>query len=152
MRNFMSPILSILAEQDPTEYLKSLSSGVSGDTGQPTGGSHLLAFIILIIGVVLILLWWNARQSSPKKAKPVNHSRKLLRQISREMGLAGDEVKQLKVLADIHEQSTGQPLQNPLTLLICPSILTKSLETDDVKIDRAVVARMARRVMAKAKA
>jgi len=144
------------------DYLKSLSDGVGGKVPpkktaaaeEPTASgsneeinsSHFLAFLVLIVAVVLIVIWWGNREERPKKIKQVNHSRKLLRQISREMGLAGAEVKQLKLLADVHERLSGKALQSPLTLLICPSILGATLQESDIKIDRAVVASLARRL------
>jgi hypothetical protein len=127
------------------DYLRSLSNGVGGHGGAPTN-EHVLPYVVLAIAAIVLLVWWNLRQERPKKIKPVNHSRKLLRQISRQVGLASDEVRQLKVLADVHERDSGQRLDNPLTLLLCPSILTRTLQTRDVKIDRQVVARLARRI------
>ncbi|CAN5470808.1 hypothetical protein BH10PLA1_BH10PLA1_17280 [soil metagenome] len=138
-----------LAAPNTADYLRSLSSGVSGagkSTSVEEGPSHLLAYVVLAAAVITILIWWAARDRAPRKAKQVNHSRKLLRQISRDIGLAGVEVKQLKLLAEVHERISGKPLKNPLTLLICPSILGVTLADHDVKIDRAVVAGLARRL------
>ena len=146
-----------LAAANPQDFLKSLSDGVGG-AGQSSGPSgdggatHLIAFGAMVVGIILILVWWNAREQKPRKVKQVNHSRKLLRQISRQIGLAGDEVKQLKMLADIHQKNSGKSLENPLTLLLCPSLLTQTLNTPDVKVDRQVISRLARRISQKPKA
>ncbi len=144
------------AADSPQDKLKSLFDGVAGKTApggtEGPSSTHLLAFAMLGFGVITILVWYNNREQKPKKVRQVNHSRKLMKQITRQIGLAGDEVRQLKVLADIHQRTTGQTLQNPLTLLLCPSLLTHSLETNDLKIDRQVISRLARRISQKAKA
>jgi len=151
----MLAMSSLAHADDSADKLKSLFDGVAGKTQQTTGdggASHLLAFAVLVLGIITILVWYNARTPKPAKVKQVNHSRKLMKQISRQIGLAGDEVRQLKVLADIHQRTSGQTLQNPLTLLLCPSLLTTTLNTNDVKIDRQVVSRLARRISQKPKA
>ncbi len=144
-----------LAADSAQDKLQSLFDGVAGKTAPGTeapSSTHLLAFTMLGLGVISILVWHNNRQPKPKKVRQVNHSRKLMKQITRQIGLAGDEVRQLKLLADIHQRTSGQPLQNPLTLLLCPSLLTHSLESNDVKIDRTVISRLARRISQKPKA
>lgn len=146
---------SLVRADDSSDKLKSLFDGVAGKSQEATtggGASHLLAFGMLALGIITILVWYNARSPKPAKVKQVNHSRKLVKQISRQMGMAVDEVRQLKILADIHQRTSGQPLHNPLTLLLCPSLLTTTLNTNDVKIDRQVVSRLARRISQKAKA
>ncbi len=145
-------VTSAHAQTPQADYLRRLSENVGGagsNGGEGVAIPHLLAFVVLIAGVVTILIWWNNRQEKPKKIKHVNHSRKLMRQISREMGMAGDEIKQLKLLADLYERDKGQALENPLTLLLCPSLLTRSIESGESAIDRQVIGRLARRISQK---
>lgn len=129
---------------DQAEFLRSMSEGVSG-AGE---GHAILPIILVVAGVILLLVWLGTRERKAAKPGTINHSRKLLKQIGREVGLAGAEIRQLKVLADIHAKSGGEPLHSPLTLLLCPSLLAKTLEAGDSRVDRAVVARMAKRVSA----
>jgi hypothetical protein len=130
---------------DPDAYLKSMSEGVSS-----AGESHaVLPIILAVIGVILLLAWLGTRERKAAKPKPVNHSRKLLKQVGREVGLAGGEIRQLKLLADVHERTAGEKLHSPLTLLLCPSLLGKTMESADTRVDRATIARMARRLAAK---
>ena len=51
--------------------------------------------------------------------KALNHSGKLVKEISKTMNLKPAEIKQLKVLAD------GQDVGKPLVLLLCPSLLSQ---------------------------
>ena len=124
------------------DFLKSMSEGVS--SGGPQGS--ILPIILAVAAVIMLLAWLGTRERKAARPRTVNHSRKLLKQISRDVGLAGVEIRQLKVLADVHERTGGEPLHSPLTLLLCPSLLQKTLEVGDSRVDNAVVARMARRV------
>ena len=124
------------------DFLKSMSEGVSNG-----GESHsILPIVLIVAAVVLLLAFLGTRERKAAKPRPVNHSRKLLKQMGKEMGLGGVEIRQLKVLADVHERTGGEPLHSPLTLLLCPSLLQKTLEAGDSRVDKAVVARMAKRV------
>ncbi len=140
--------------KSPSNADSSNSSTVSSDSDKgfsSVDGKYLLAASAAILGVIGLGFWWQNRSAQPKRVKHVNYSRKLFKQVGKQMGLASDEMKQLKVLADVHEREKGQPLENPLTLLLCPSLLTQSMEVGDVKIDRQVIARMAKRISQKQK-
>jgi hypothetical protein len=127
---------------DPDAFLKSMSEGVTS-----AGDSHaVLPIILAVIGVILLLAWLGTRERKAAKPRPVNHGRKLLKHVGREIGLAGGEIRQLKLLADVHERTAGEKLHSPLTLLLCPSLLGKTLEAADNRVDRATVVRMAKRV------
>ena len=54
--------------------------------------------------------------------KALNHHGKLLKELAAAVSLKPAEVKQLKLLAD------EQKLSNPLTLILCPSILAKAVK------------------------
>lgn len=138
-------LIAAPASAAPTqeEVLRSISQSIS----EPTAVSpQFVAVLIAAVAAMLLLVWFNTRDKKERKPKVINHSRKLLRQMGRQIGLAKVEIKQLKILADIHERTTGQALEHPLTLLLCPSILTQALESNDVKIDRQVIAKLARRL------
>jgi len=50
------------------------------------------------------------------------------------------EVRQLRSLAE------GQTVQNPMTLLLCPSLLAKAAREKSDKFDRKLVASMIKRM------
>ncbi len=135
-----------LAQLTQEEVFKAIQEQVSDPSGL---SPRVWAVILMVVAVVMILIWWNTRPRSPKQSKTINHSRKLIRQMSRELGLAKVEVKQLRLLADIHRRTTGEQVGNPLTLLLCPSVLTKAVAAADASLDRQVVARMAKRLLSR---
>ena len=143
---FLAAILLLAHNAQATaqeDFLKSMSEGVGSGGGEQ---HSVLPIILAVAAVIMLLAWVGTRERKAARPKTVNHSRKLLKQIGREVGLAGVEIRQLKVLADVHERTGGEPLHSPLTLLLCPSLLQKPLEVGDSRVDNAVVARMARRV------
>jgi hypothetical protein len=71
----------------------------------------------------------------------MNHSGKLLKTASKELKLKAGEVKQLRLLSE------GQGVENPLVLLLCPSLLGKALKTSAQKVDRQVISGLAKRVL-----
>jgi hypothetical protein len=142
---FLAAVLLLAHNAQATaqeDFLKSMSEGVSSGGEQHS----ILPIILAVAAVIMLLAWLGTRERKSAKPRTVNHSRKLLKQIGRDVGLAGVEIRQLKVLADVHERTGGEPLHSPLTLLLCPSLLQKTLEAGDSRVDSAVVARMARRV------
>ena len=98
-------------------------------------------------GVVILLLWLASHKRQTKVAGPkaLNHSGKLLREVLKDIPLSAAEVKQLKLLADSLQQQTGKPA-TPLTLLLCPSLLAKGLQTKPPRLDRKAVAQVVRKM------
>ena len=52
------------------------------------------------------------------------------------------ELKQLKLLVE----EGGEPVQSPLTLLLCPSVLARAVKNRPRNVDRAVVAQIVRKL------
>jgi hypothetical protein len=83
------------------------------------------------------------RQAVPQ---PLNHSRKLMREVMKAVPLRRGEVRQLKLLADAATVDGGEPVESPLTLLLCPSVLARAMKSRPAKVDRAVIARVVRKM------
>ena len=103
------------------------------------GGAGALILALLIGSKV------RGRQSRPKV---VDHPRKLLREVMKTVPLKKKELKQLKLLAEESRQdgATGEPVESPLTLILCPSVLARTLKDRPAKVDRAVVAGLVRKM------
>jgi hypothetical protein len=135
------------------EFLKSLSDSVN-NTGPNGGGASaggiivFLSIIGALVGVIAILNRIASRRKPRTRAAAVaaktNHQpRKLAKEIAKAAGLSGEEMRQLKALAEQHGHAS------PLTLLICPSLLLEGARREDTKADKAVLANVARKVIAK---
>ncbi len=137
------------------EFFKSVQQSVNqGPVGE--GGVSLRGFAMFlgVAGLLVtgLILANRFQRRAPGAAKPapralskptnINQPRKLVKEIARAAGLSGDELRQLKAAAD----ELGHA--SPLTLLICPSLLIEAARKDDTNADKAVLARVARRIIA----
>ncbi|HEV2296576.1 MAG TPA: hypothetical protein VGR35_22220 [Tepidisphaeraceae bacterium] len=145
------------------EFLKSLHQSVNqGPIGE--GGITARGFTLFlgIVGLPIAILVLGNRiqrrraagggklgsrgatsRGSPPLSSPtsINQPRKLIREIAKAAGLSRDELRRLKTVADKHGHVS------PLTLLICPSLLIDAARKDDTSADKAVLARVARRLI-----
>jgi hypothetical protein len=137
-----------LAAPSQEDVFRSIQQNVgqrSEDSGK--GLAILLGGIGALIMVMLIGSRIRKRQSVPKA---VNHSGKLLREVMKTVPLKPKEMKQLKLLADeTRREGAGvEPVESPLTLILCPSVLSKALKNRQTKVDRAVIAQVVRKMSA----
>jgi len=79
----------------------------------------LLPWFLAAAGVVAIVIFVRQRQRLAAVPRVVNHPGKLLREVIRTADLDPSEVKELKARA------AELNCENPLTLLLCPSLLAK---------------------------
>src|SRR5215204_966830 len=121
------------------EFFKSVRDSVN-NTGSGGGGisngafAIFLALVALLIAAVVLNNWLKRRAGSAKnvatKSKTFSQPRKLMKEVSKAAGLSGEEMRQLKALADQHGHAS------PLTLLICPSLLIEGARHGDTKADK----------------
>ncbi|MGB7158745.1 MAG: hypothetical protein WBD40_11800 [Tepidisphaeraceae bacterium] len=134
------------------EFFKSVQDGLN-NTGPGGSGQISLRSFGMFLGVAgliiaaLVLaskLQKRLALAGPRKvARPsaVNQPRKLIKEIARSAGLSGDEMRQLKALAEQHEYAS------PLTLLVCPSLLIDAARNEGTRADKQVLARVARKLV-----
>jgi len=99
-------------------------------------------------GIMLVFVAFNKRQQqrAPVGQKPlVNHPGRLMKEVLREVPLKPAEMKQLKLLAESVQSQVGETPQ-PLTMLLCPSLLAKGLSANPGKLDRKAVAQVVRKM------
>jgi hypothetical protein len=99
-----------------------------------------IAWLCVAAGLITILVLLHRRYQRQATPKVVNHQGKLNRALQKQLALKSAEVRQLKALAE------GQPISNPMTLLLCPSLLSKAAREKRGKFDRQVVASMIKRM------
>lgn len=108
----------VLAHAGPT--LQDISKSFDTKLSQKPDSLNLTAIVIGIIAVVCILAiasQWGNRQEKPKA---VNHSGRLLREMRRKIHLSSPQIKRLKILSE------RKGCASPLTLVLCPSLLSLS--------------------------
>jgi hypothetical protein len=79
--------------------------------------SKLIPWLFLLAGVIAVVVYFNQRQKKEAIQKPLNHPKKLIREVARMAEIDAADMKQLKQKA----QEVG--CENPLTLLLCPSLM-----------------------------
>jgi hypothetical protein len=149
---FLSSILYLLsslssrshAQTAPSQedVFRSISSNVSGSAGN--GGSILL-LVVGGLGVLLLLAYLSRRGERVAERRVMNHSGKLLREVRQQIGLKPAELKQLKLVSE-QLAGEGEEPMHPLTLVLCPSLLVAAIQNNDLKIDRAVLSGLVRRI------
>lgn len=134
------------AEPTQEEVLRSIGRNVS----QPVDSGRTLGVLAAIAGtVVLLVIVGQRRGRGPAGPKVVHHHGKLLKEVLRSVPLKPAEVKQLKILAE-QSRATGdggEPIQSPLTLVLCPSVLAKAAQTKSDKVNPKVIRGLAKKLV-----
>jgi hypothetical protein len=126
------------------EVFKSIKQNVGHQSeGSGKGMAILAGGAGALILVMLLGSRVKRRQTSPQ---PLHHSGRLLREVMKTVPLKKKELKQLKLLAEASRDEEGEGVQSPLTLLLCPSVLSRTLKNHPVKIDRAVMSNVVRKM------
>jgi hypothetical protein len=126
------------------DVFKSIQDNVSHQTDL-----NSTPVILLVLGgaLVLALLVYFSRREQKVASAPstLNHPGKLAKEVLKAVPLKPAEMKQLKLLADTLESETGESI-DPLTLLLCPSLLAKGVKANPSRLDRKAVAQVVRRL------
>jgi hypothetical protein len=114
------------AHAQPTQedVFRSIQDNVGG---KPADVRPLLMFGALGAAVVLLVVVVNQRRQRQVAAPPLNNAGRLAREVTRDLPLRAAELRQLKALAE-QSRATDQPVSSPLTFLLCPSLLEKTVE------------------------
>lgn len=137
-----------LAAPSPEDVFRS----VSDSAAQRQQGGHATALLLCGAGGLILLLLLGTRARRQQAApQPLNHSRKLMREVMKAVPLRRGELKQLRLLAEVPAiagdgHGGGEAIQSPLTLLLCPSVLARAMKRRPSKVDRAVIARIVRKM------
>jgi hypothetical protein len=125
--SFIAQRSSLPALAGPTQ--EDVFKSINENVGASADGGKLLAFLAAGVGVAIILVLFNRRQTRAAAPQPLNHQGKLLREIIKTTGMRPEDGRRLKVLAD-QMGDAGTPLESPVTLLLCPSLLKKARERE----------------------
>ena len=138
---------TVYAAPTQEDVLRSISENVN----ESGGGGKLLAVIAGGAGIILLLAILQQRQQREARPKSVQNPGRLLKEVMKSVPLKPAEMKQLKLLVERRRDeagdSSGQPaVENPLTLILCPSILVRAMRNPPPKVDRKVIAQLARKL------
>jgi hypothetical protein len=121
---------SALATPTQEEVFRSINQNV----GSSVDLSKLVPYLLVAIALAIMLGLYNYhRKKRGTTNKRLNNPAKLSREICRRINIRPAEFRQLKLLAD------EQEVQQPLTLILCPSLLGKAIRTQNARVDRALV-------------
>jgi hypothetical protein len=135
-------INALLAALRQEDVFKSISDNV-GESG--VSGRMLAALALVAAAVLVLLVLLSSRRQREVTPRTLNHHGKLLKEVMRKVPLRPAEVKQLRILAESRGDS-GPRIENPLTLVLCPSLLAKAMKAKPARIDKKTVATLAHKM------
>jgi hypothetical protein len=139
-------MLSLLLAITQDDVFKSISQNVSGEGDSGEGGGKIfLAVILGAVAIILLLSLLSLRRKREAVPKAINHPGKLLKEMLKQIPLKPSELRQLKVLTEAEKQADS-PIQSPLVFILCPSALAHAIRSPKVKVDRKVLAGLARKM------
>ena len=126
----------MLAQLRQEEVFKSISDNVGG-----SADPRLFYFVGgITVVVVLVLTLVNLVKKRQALPRHVNHHGRLIKELQKKkIPLKSGELRQLKIAA------AEQGCQNPLTLILCPSLLAKRVNARG-KADRKTLLAVARKM------
>jgi hypothetical protein len=127
-----------LASAAPTQ--DEVFQSIHDNVGPTFDVRRALPYLVAAVAAVILVIVVHQYRQRPARRKNLNRPGRLLRQMRRSLHLGSAEIKQLKLLAQ------EQELSNPLTLLLCPSVLAKALRSGNPKIDRLVLQHVVQRL------
>jgi hypothetical protein len=117
------------------DVFRSTQESIDGGTGP----GRMVALVLALVAFGLLLAALQYRRRVQIAPKAINHQGKLVKEIARGLPLKAAEMKQLSKLAEQKE------LSSPLVMLLCPSVLAKSLAEAE-GAEKATLKRVAQRI------
>jgi hypothetical protein len=103
------------------EAIVAIRRQVSDGGGGAAGGAYAwMAVVALVLSLVLLVMRWRRGERNRKPS--LNDPAKLTREVRREAGLTRADVRRLRREAADVERKTGKAVDNPLVLVLCPSL------------------------------
>src|SRR4051812_45122112 len=107
------------------DKLKAISRSYEDNLGSNLDTDKFLYVLLGLISLIVLLAVLAQQRKRFVRKKSTNRPGKLLREIIRAAPLKKRELKQLKILAE--NADTEEPVQNPLALMLCPSVMARTI-------------------------
>jgi len=140
------PSAYCLATTRQEDVFRSISDNVSQSD---SSGHGLFGVLAAAVGLVMLLVLFSQRSKREAMPKKLNHQGKLLKEIVKSVPLRPAEIKQLRLLADASNATAGatpEPIENPLVMILCPSLLTRTVQGKPGKLDKKVLGGLAKKM------
>ncbi len=125
------------------EVFKSIQDNV----GSSTDSRKFTLYLCVTGGVIILLCLFSQRRKREISPVPLNHHGKLIKEIMKGVPVRPREIKQLKLVAEQTPVPGGDSVHNPLTMLLCPSLLSKAVQNPRSKADRRVLQQVLRKTV-----
>jgi len=112
---------------------------ISDNMGQKSDAGPFLGVMATIAAVAILVAVISKRRERPRLPKALNHQGKLLKEVLKSTPLKPSEARLLKSLSETQE------VDNPLVMMLCPSVLEKAMRQKKGKLDRKVATQLARK-------
>jgi hypothetical protein len=139
-RTLSIPLAATAAAPTQQDVFRSIQDNVGGSQ---VDSSQFLYVLLGLVCLIVILAIITQQRKRVVRRKTANHPGKLLREILRAVPLKKRELKQLKLVAD--NADTDLPVQNPLSLMLCPSVIARTIQKKRLKADRRALISVARK-------
>lgn len=141
-------IFALPSPAQPTQedVFRSIADNVSGGGGADADAGKFLAVIGAAIALVLLLALINNRRTRVLRPRSLQHPAKLVKEVLKATPLRQAELRQLKLLSEQSKTTGDHPVESPLTFLLCPSLLARTMKTPPQKVDRRVISQLARKL------
>jgi hypothetical protein len=142
----------VFATPSANEVFKSIQQNVGGQAEDESANGKGLAIVLAgAAGLIIVMLAGSRIRARRATPQVMHHPGKLMREVLKAVPLKPREVKQLKLLADAsrrrHEEGASEEgVENPLALILCPSVLARTLKDRPANVDRAVIAGLIRKM------
>lgn len=134
-------VLSSASHLQAQPQIEEIFQSVRQNMTEPTDPGKVLAGFMLALGVIGLVVLLGMRRNRAGVPRVLNHHGKLLKEVSRSVNLRPAELRQLRLLSEQAQVSS------PLTLLLCPSILVRTMRQKPNRVDAKVVSQLAKRLM-----
>ena len=137
-------VAAIPVEAQPTqeEVFRSIGQNVS----EPVDSKRVLAVVLGVAGVVALLMVISHSRRPEARPKSPSHQGRLLKEVLKSVPVKPAELKELKALVHEARSRDENGPQNPLTLLLCPSVLAREAQRNPQKVNRKVLAGLFKRM------
>ena len=138
---------ALAAQPTQDEVFRSISDHVGG-ANETSSKPVLVVLGVALTVLILFGVFSQCRKREVAAPRALEHHGKLLRELSKAgVPLKTAELRQLKLLVEVGKQANDLDVPtSPLTFVLCPSVLSRVMQKSPAKVDRRIIAQLARKM------